>query len=210
MNAKAMLILIMSLLLSGLLHAQDILILINNQRAKVKIIEVGDTEIKYLLYSNLDGPIQNIKREKVDKIVYENGDTKIIYEDLSIRVPLFGMKYYKGSSRIKKDEFMLVLQENEAAYNSFRRGKSLINASNIVGIPSSLVFGWNVGTWAAGGDISRPITLISGILTGGSIIVGYSGLAKTRRALDTFNNSKSIGLNLKLDHNGIGLVFSFN
>ncbi len=210
MKTKKVFILIISTLLSGFLYSQDILILTNNQRVKTKIVEVTDTEVKYRLYSNLEGPIQIIKSEKVYKILYENGVAEIVNGDLSVKSGLFGLKYYKGNQRIRKNEFILEIQENEEAYQIYKRGNSLNNASNILGIPSGLVFGWNIGRWIVGEEASQPITTISGIIWGGALILHFNGLAKVRNGINKFNDSNNMGLHLKLDHNGVGLVLMLN
>ncbi len=55
------------------LQAQDIMKLKNEQLLKVKVIEVSQTEIKYKLFENQDGPTYTIDKADAVEITYANG-----------------------------------------------------------------------------------------------------------------------------------------
>lgn len=57
--------------------AQDKIYKTNSTIIEAKVQEVGDAEIKYKKFSNLNGPIYNIKKEDVSMIVYENGEKEV-------------------------------------------------------------------------------------------------------------------------------------
>ncbi|MBL7800106.1 MAG: hypothetical protein JNL95_05210 [Chitinophagales bacterium] len=55
------------------LQAQDVMKLKNEQLLKVKVVEVSQTEIKYKLYENQDGPTYTIDKADAVEITYANG-----------------------------------------------------------------------------------------------------------------------------------------
>jgi hypothetical protein len=61
-------------------NAQDIIFLKNGDEIKSKVKEVTDSEVKYLKYENLEGPIYSILKTQVLMIKYENGN-KDIFEN---------------------------------------------------------------------------------------------------------------------------------
>lgn len=60
------------------IKAQDYIVLKTGEEIASKIKEVGDTEIKYNKFENIDGPVYTIKTEKVFMLKYANG-TKDIF-----------------------------------------------------------------------------------------------------------------------------------
>ena len=60
-----------------LLPAQDVITNKNGDETKAKVIEVGQTEIKYKKYTNLNGPIFTVSKSEVFMIKYENGEKEV-------------------------------------------------------------------------------------------------------------------------------------
>lgn len=60
--------------------ACDIIILRNGEELQAKVIEISETEIKYKLCSNLDGPVFIKLSSEVFKIRYPNGSSTVIPE----------------------------------------------------------------------------------------------------------------------------------
>ncbi len=58
------------------LKAQDKIYKNNGEVLEAKVTEVGSTEIKYKVFTNLNGPIYTIVKNQVAKIIYENGTTE--------------------------------------------------------------------------------------------------------------------------------------
>lgn len=58
---------------SNVLHAQDLLHKTDSSILMTKILEVSDTQVKYKLHSNPDGPTHVISKEFVIRIVYATG-----------------------------------------------------------------------------------------------------------------------------------------
>ncbi|MDO9340508.1 MAG: hypothetical protein Q7T72_08285 [Bacteroidales bacterium] len=57
--------------------AQDKIYKTDRTIIEAKVQEVGDAEIKYKKFSNLNGPIYILKKEDVSMIVYENGEKEV-------------------------------------------------------------------------------------------------------------------------------------
>jgi len=60
------------------LYAQDIITLRNGNEVRARITEISATEIRYLRFDNLDGPMRIIPRSDVFFIVYEDGTQEIV------------------------------------------------------------------------------------------------------------------------------------
>ena len=58
-------------------EAQDYIITKKSDTVKVKVIEIGTTEIKYKKWNYLDGPNYSIPKESINKIIYQNGDQEV-------------------------------------------------------------------------------------------------------------------------------------
>jgi len=69
-------------LLNASLKAQDRIYRKNGQILKVKVIEVGTSEIKYKVFGDEDGPIYALERDRIKRIEYANGKTEKMTPDL--------------------------------------------------------------------------------------------------------------------------------
>jgi hypothetical protein len=56
--------------------AQDKIYRKNGQVLKVKVIEIGTSEIKYRIFGDDDGPIYVLEKDRIKKIEYANGTTE--------------------------------------------------------------------------------------------------------------------------------------
>lgn len=57
------------------LQAQDKIYRKNGQVIKVKVIEIGVSEIKYKLHGDIEGPVYVLEKDRIRKIEYQNGTT---------------------------------------------------------------------------------------------------------------------------------------
>src|SRR4051812_35969728 len=71
-------ILVLFVIAANMLSAQDQLFKTDNTKLSVKILEVGPTEIKYKIFTNMNGPTYVERRDKVTLIIYENGTHEVI------------------------------------------------------------------------------------------------------------------------------------
>ncbi|HTF03637.1 MAG TPA: hypothetical protein VK826_06400 [Bacteroidia bacterium] len=77
------------------LAAQDRIIKMDKTEILCKVTEVGTSEIKYLKYDNLDGPVYTISRTDVYKIIFANGTEEIIQPNSMSVVPGNKTRHYK-------------------------------------------------------------------------------------------------------------------
>ena len=80
-------IILIFLALAGAIKAQDVITLKNGDDINAKVLEIGDNEIKYKKFANLNGPTYAIKKSEIFMIKYENG-TKDVFTDLSKPEPV--------------------------------------------------------------------------------------------------------------------------
>ena len=64
-------------------YSQDIITLRNGEEIQAKVIKVGNVEIEYKKFSNLNGPAYTIEKSTVFMIKYENG-SKDVFEEKKI------------------------------------------------------------------------------------------------------------------------------
>lgn len=72
---KFIFLLLATFLVGASLQAQDKIYRKNGQVVKVKVIEIGVSEIKYKLHGDDNGPIYVLEKDRIKKIEYENGTT---------------------------------------------------------------------------------------------------------------------------------------
>lgn len=70
---KVILVFFVTLLISKLSFSQDIITLKTGEQIRTKIMEVGQSEIKYKKFDNQNGPVYIVVKSDVDGITYENG-----------------------------------------------------------------------------------------------------------------------------------------
>jgi hypothetical protein len=75
---KAILILLVTLSISGFCYSQDIITLKSGEQIRSKILEIGQTDIKYKKFDNQSGPVYIAIKSDISNIVYENG-TKDVF-----------------------------------------------------------------------------------------------------------------------------------
>lgn len=70
---KETLLLAIACLFAGFLQAQDTLYRVDGTRQIVRIIEVNPALVRYVPFSDPDGPIYVLSKQAVARIIYENG-----------------------------------------------------------------------------------------------------------------------------------------
>lgn len=68
------LLLVLSLLTSHILFAQDVIVKRDGSTILSKVMEIGTSEVKYKKYSNPDGPLYTISISELLSINYQNGE----------------------------------------------------------------------------------------------------------------------------------------
>jgi hypothetical protein len=64
-------------------YAQDIVTKQSGDSVAVKIIEISPTELKYKMFSNLEGPVYIVSKSDIKAIRFENG-TKEVFENYKL------------------------------------------------------------------------------------------------------------------------------
>ena len=79
-------IIAMLLFATGITYGQDTLFKVDGTILLTKIIELNQTQVKYKLYSNPEGPTYVAGKEFISQIVYENGVVEIfpVHENANI------------------------------------------------------------------------------------------------------------------------------
>ena len=65
----------------SLATAQDLITTTDGKDVQAKVLEVGTTTVKYVKYSNPDGPVYIIPLSEILMIRYANGDKDVFYEE---------------------------------------------------------------------------------------------------------------------------------
>lgn len=72
---------IVTVLISKNINAQDKIFLKSGDKIEAKIIEVNIDDIKYKKFSNQNGPVFTIPKKDINKVVFENGESDIFKEE---------------------------------------------------------------------------------------------------------------------------------
>lgn len=114
--------------------AEDIIVFNNGDIEKVKVIEIGQNEIKYKKISNLQGPTYSIGKSEILSVTYENGD-----------VDKFGIEKCSKNEYIKRhpsarNADMIALYNPQVYFNLKHRNKKSKNIFAVMNIaPSSVL-----------------------------------------------------------------------
>lgn len=87
--------------------AQDKIYLKNGEKIEARIIKVTEEKIEYKKFNNQDGPLFEISLNKMQLVVYENGESQIFDNNESIEKnnPVNKTKTQFGKNRINLDLF---------------------------------------------------------------------------------------------------------
>ncbi len=72
---------VLAIVCCGSVFAQDRIHLLDSRRViEAKVIEIGEVDIIYKLYNNLDGPDYRLSTSRIESIDFENG-TRQVFAD---------------------------------------------------------------------------------------------------------------------------------
>jgi hypothetical protein len=100
---KVIILTLICFLFSGILSAQDIIVLKTGLEVKSKVLEITQSEIKYKKFDNLDGPTISVSKSEVVMIRYQNGTNDIISSNL----PAQETERSKTESRLNSRPFRM-------------------------------------------------------------------------------------------------------
>lgn len=127
------------LALGNSLHAQDKIFRKNGQIVKSKIIEIGTGDVKYKVFGDENGPVYVLEKDRISKIVFENGRTEKFIPDLK------DLEQYEGQLRqgIKLDFIGPLLGYTQITYEkSTGVGKGYELTLGIIGAGKNQTLEW--------------------------------------------------------------------
>ena len=80
---KKILLLLTLSAITNIAFAQDNIVLKNGDEINAKILEVGESNIKYKKFNNLDGPIYTKAKDEIFMIKYSNGEKDVLTSNIS-------------------------------------------------------------------------------------------------------------------------------
>lgn len=123
---KRILFLFCAIMFSVAMWADDIIFLKNGDEIRSKINKIGTSVVEYRKVSNLEGPVYEINKEDISKIVYSNGEEDVFkFPSNKPIIDFDGEKIisYEGNV-IKESEYLQLAEKNCAiAYKLFKKGK---------------------------------------------------------------------------------------
>lgn len=153
-------VVIVILLMAGLqaVQAQDLITTKKGDDIQAKVLEVSDTEVKYLKYNNQDGPVYVIDTRDILLIRYENGE-KDIFTDADVYEPVAVMPVQEGM-RYKEYSHLY----NTRGYHSqwgdtYEPALSGVASAFIPGLGQCLTGEWSRGLFFFGGYIALGVTM---------------------------------------------------
>lgn len=111
--------------------AQDIIIKVNGEEIKSKILEVNQGEIKYKKHANTNGPTYTIPKSEIFMIKYENGEKDIFNEST---------KRVQNSEEVTTEE-ELYSKGKEDAITNYKGNKSGAGGTMATAILTSPLIG---------------------------------------------------------------------
>ena len=97
------LLFILAAVMSSAAFAQDMIVLRNDAADEIaaKVLEIGETQIRYRKFSHPDGPVYTIGKREVFFIRYENGEKELItaYEQPAAAAERAESRYSAGTER---------------------------------------------------------------------------------------------------------------
>ena len=215
---KRLLILFVSLLVGCIMSAQDIITKNDGTDIQAKVMEVGQSQISYKKFSNLNGPTYTLSLSEILMITYENGEREM-YNTEKSSLPQEVMTYNSWSGKISiggvtiEDE-MLNRYFTPEDFQLFKRGKSISTVGTILSVVGALPFGYSIGYMVAAGETDETnlaLLIGGGVVMGTGILVGSLGGKKMKKAMANYNSTLTFQPEFYLGAtaNGIGLAVVF-
>jgi hypothetical protein len=191
-------------------YSQDTITLVTGELVKTKIVEIGQTEIKYKKFDNLNGPIYSIEKSNVTLIRYENGTTDH-FIDSRTTLPKdkqldISAGYFLGNKKLSNNEFKQVLSTNPKAFQEFKASKLNYILGCVIAFPSSALLGWTLGTKStdAGAYVFGGLGIVSGFAF---ILNSNTLLLKSVKTYNAGQNTISYKVGLTADGLGLAIIF---
>ena len=160
---------VLSLCISSLIYAQDVIVLNDGSSIISKVVEVGSTDVKYKKWSNLEGPTYTLKVTEILSVNYQNGEKE---------------SFSERSRQIQELEFSSLMNSNqiktEISYANKLEKEKLLARSRNLDIVGKVVCYAGVGASIFGGVVSGET---------GVIVAGVLGTIATSAVIASFANN---------------------
>lgn len=199
--------------------AQDIITQKDGSDIQAKVIEVGINQISYKKYSNLDGPTYVISKDNILMITYENGEREVYASNVETNtkslLPQGMMTFNSWSGKVSvggvtMDDDMLGRYFTPEDYKLYTNGRNSYIGGTIMGVIGAIPFGWNLGTWIAGGKTNKELCIGSGLIMSLGLICSAIGESNIKKAISHYNSTLSfvptIDFGTTTDDLGLGLA----
>lgn len=226
---KRILFLFCAIMFSVAMWADDIIYLKNGDEIRSKINKIGTSVVEYRKVSNLEGPVYEINKEDISKIVYSNGEEDVFkFPSNKPIIDFDGEKLIAFEGKVITDSEYLQLAEKNCAiaYKLFKKGKvqkqvgtaflatgSAVTAAGLaclIFLPSTCSCSYDaVYTAGVVGVLAGPAFLATGIPL---FCVGKLNKRQSYEAYNESFNPKTADapeLNLNFYGNSLGLALRF-
>lgn len=220
---------ILSTVIIGSSTAQEKLIKRSGDTLAIKLIDINEKQVIYhksilanervfttalSIFSTLiyaDGTVLNLGPDHV--VTVNNGVAtslkKSPFPILYLRNGFWGLNVHSKEKDYSASNLMNLYDEigNIEAQQLFTKGREQNILGNIVGIPSSFLFGWQLGNTIYGKESNSTIYIASALGTIISLFITSSGTKKIKKSVVSYNDS--VTKRLAVTENGIGLMLEF-
>ena len=225
---KKLVVLSLSLFLGWTMSAQDIITMNDGTDIQAKVTEVGQSEVKYKRFSNLDGPTYTINISDILMITYQNGEremyntkkTESTQQETKYRaaIPKSVMTYNSWTGMISVDGKTVPRGTEEMYfypddYQLFQGGKTISIFGGILEVLGAFPFGYGIGSLAFGNDSRAVVGMAIGggvsVLSG--VLISLLGESKKKTAISNYNADWAFQPDFHFGEtpNGIGLAIVF-
>lgn len=216
---KKLFILLLFLLSGYTLFAQDIITKKDGTDIKAKVTEVGQSQITYKKFSNLEGPTYTLNIADILMITYENGEREVYVDNKpneKSSLPQGVMTYNSWSGKVSIggttiENEMLDKYFTPEDLKMFSLGKSISLMGGLVGIAGSFPFGWGLGYMIGGGEPNPGLLIGGGVAILGGLLVSALGDSQRKKAINNYNSSLAFSpkVHFGATSGGLGLALVF-
>ena len=180
-DMKRMLSMLLMLLVSMVVAAQDVIVKKDGSTILSKVVEISDTQVKYKKFSHLEGPTYVFSISELTSINYENGEKEnfdssqaTVTQTQTPSVPSYENAYgpyVQQSGTMSDTELLKAYKRSKAIANTPRVKKLKITGYVFCGLAVAGAFMTGFGD-----DDDNGYGLMNGIGITGSVLLGSSAI----------------------------------
>lgn len=74
-------LLLLAIVYAGCIYSQDLIITKKSERIEAKVVEIGESTVKYKKWTYQEGPNYTILKSEISSILYQNGDVEVFTDN---------------------------------------------------------------------------------------------------------------------------------